>query len=130
MRQFVYISTAAPDLGQVDIVNILEASARNNPGREITGFLLFNGRNFLQLVEGPKDALEVLMADIQSDPRHHGIVRLEDNPISARACEKWTMKRLMLADSVDTREANLEQHLPRGLIAQVRRTILNFASLN
>jgi hypothetical protein len=86
MRQFVYISTASADLGQVDIVNILEASARNNPGREITGFLVFNGRNFLQLVEGPETSLLALMADITRDSRHSGIVRLEDNPITQRAC--------------------------------------------
>jgi hypothetical protein len=130
MRQFVYISTAAPDLGQVDIVDILEASARNNPERGITGFLLFNGRNFLQLVEGPKDALDALMAQIHTDPRHSGIVRLQDNPIPERVCEKWTMKRLMLADSIDEREASLDDHLPDGLDANVRRLIVNFASLN
>ncbi len=130
MRQFVYISTAAPDLGQVDIENILEASARNNPERGITGFLIFNGRNFLQLVEGPKDSLDSLMAEIHADPRHSGVVRLEDNPITQRVCEKWTMKRLMLADSIDAREASLEQHLPEGLKPNVRRTIINFASLN
>lgn len=130
MRQFVYISTAAPHLGQVDIVNILEASSRNNSERGITGFLLFNGRNFLQLVEGPKDALDALMAQIEADPRHSGIVWLEDKPITERACEKWTMKRLMLADSIGEREASLDQHLPDGLDANVRRSIMNFASLN
>lgn len=130
MRQFVYISTATPNLGQVDIVNILEASARNNPERGITGFLIFNGRNFLQLVEGPKESLEALMAQIHADPRHNGVVRLEDNSITDRVCEKWTMKRLMLADSIDAREADLDQHLPEGLKARVRRTIMNFASLN
>ncbi len=130
MRQFVYISTAVPDLGQADIVNILEASARNNPARGITGFLIFNGRNFLQLVEGPKESLDALMAEIHADERHNGVVRLEDNPITERACEEWTMKRLMLADSINEREASLEQHLPEGLKPSVRRTIMNFASLN
>lgn len=130
MRQFVYISTAAADLGQVDIVKILEASARNNPDRGITGFLVFNGRNFLQLVEGPKASLLALMSDLNRDSRHSGVVRLEDNPITVRACENWTMKRLLLSDNIDTREASLKQTLPDTLSAQVRRTVLNFASLN
>jgi hypothetical protein len=130
MRQFVYISTATADLSQVDIADILEASARNNPEREITGFLVFNGRNFLQLVEGPEASLLALMADINRDPRHSGVVRLEDNPITDRACKNWTMKRLMLSDNVDTRETSLKQTLPEALSPQVRRTILNFASLN
>lgn len=130
MRQIAYISTSAPNLGEVDTVSILEASLRNNPKRDITGFLLFNGRNFLQLIEGTKKSLEALMAELERDPRHSGIVRLEDNPISARACEKWAMKRLMLSDSVDAREASLEQVLPESLTGRVRRTVLNFASLN
>jgi hypothetical protein len=130
MRQFVYISTATADLSQADIDNILEASAKNNPGRKITGFLVFNGRNFLQLVEGPEASLLALMADINRDQRHSGVVRLEDNSIVDRACENWTMKRLMLSDNVDAREASLEQALPDALSPQVRRTILNFASLN
>lgn len=130
MRQLVYISTAAPDLDPVDIANILEASARNNPDRGITGFLIFNGRNFLQLLEGPKNSLDALMANIQRDQRHNGVVRLEDHPVTERLCEKWTMKQLMLADSIDTREASLDGALPKALAARVRRTILNFASLN
>ena len=130
MRQFVYISTAAPHLDQPDITKILEVSLRNNIKREITGFLLFNGRNFLQLVEGPEGSLLALMADLYRDPRHSGIVRLEDNAITARACEKWIMKRLMMADSVSARKAGLEPLLPKGLTDQVRRNILNFASLN
>jgi hypothetical protein len=40
------------------------------------------------------------------------------------------MKRLMLSDDIDAREASLKQTLPDALSAQVRRTILNFASLN
>jgi len=130
MRQLVYISTAEPNLNQVDIADILDASARKNPERGITGFLIFNGRNFLQLLEGPKNSLDALMADIQRDPRHSGVIRLEDHPVTERVCEKWTMKQLILADSIDSRETSLDQALPEALAAQVRRTILNFAALN
>lgn len=130
MRQFVYISTAQPDLSQVDVANILSASERNNPEREITGFLLFNGRNFLQLVEGPETTLGALMHEIYQDKRHSGVAVLEDEPITQRACDAWTMKRLMLGDDIETRTAYLEEMLPQGLAQGVRRTILNFASLN
>lgn len=130
MRQFVYISTGAPDLGSDDITKILEASERNNPGRDITGFLLFNGRNFLQLVEGPETTLGALMHEIYRDPRHNGVTVLEDEPITERACETWRMKRLMLSDDIGTRVSYLEEMLPESLTERVRRTILNFASLN
>ncbi len=130
MRQIVYISTANANLLDTDIGNIMEASLRNNPRRDITGFLLFNGRNFLQLVEGPEESLDGLMADLDLDPRHGGIVLLENNAITQRSCDDWAMKRLMLADSVSTKQAAIKQHLPDSLDDRVKRTIQNFAALN
>ena len=111
-------------------MDILESSSRNNQESGITGFLIFNGRNFLQLIEGSKDSLDALMANIERDPRHNGVVWLEDHPITERVCENWMMKQLMLADCIDTREASLNQALPGALTTRIRRTILNFASLN
>ncbi|MDN3646892.1 BLUF domain-containing protein [Pontixanthobacter aestiaquae] len=130
MRQFVYISTAAHEVSNDDVVNILESSRRNNPDRGITGFLIFNGRNFLQLVEGPEDALFSLMNQLARDSRHSGIVRLEDIPIETRTCEEWAMTRLRLIDPVQERRTNLDAILPASLAPNVRRTVLNFAALN
>ena len=130
MRQIVYISTAAPDLGRDDVSQVLDASARNNPGCGITGFLVYNGQNFLQLIEGPEESLSNLMAELARDPRHSGIVRLEDHAIGQRACSDWVMKSLVLTDDIARREANLAKLLPAGIDQQIRRTILNFAALN
>ncbi|QZP08646.1 BLUF domain-containing protein [Caenibius sp. WL] len=129
MRQFVYISTAA-DLGDGDIAAILAASQRNNALRDITGFLLYNGRNFLQLIEGPAASLLALMRDLHADRRHSGIVRLEDIPIAERDCADWIMRRIYLADEVAVRQDKLDSELPMQLSAQTRRTVLNFAILN
>ncbi|WP_209349075.1 BLUF domain-containing protein [Pontixanthobacter sp. CEM42] len=130
MRQFVYISTAAHDVSNDDVAKILESSQRNNPDRGITGFLIFNGRNFLQLVEGSEEALLSLMNQLARDSRHSGIVRLEDIPIGTRTCEDWAMTRLRLIDPVNERRADLDAVLPVSLAPSVRRTILNFAALN
>ena len=130
MRQFVYISTAAHGVSNEDVANILESSQRNNPDRGITGFLIFNGRNFLQLVEGPEESLFSLMNQLARDSRHSGIARIEDVSIEKRACEDWAMTRLRLIDSVDGRRADLERTLPETLEPSVRRTVLNFAALN
>ena len=56
LSQYLYISTA-PTLPREEVDAILAASARNNPERGITGLLLFNGRNFLQLLEGEESAV-------------------------------------------------------------------------
>ena len=129
LSQYLYISTA-PSLTREDVDSILASSARNNPERGITGLLLYNGRNFLQLLEGEDAELETLMARIARDPRHTGFSILQSSPIDNRACDKWAMKRIFIAESVEKRKEILEQDLPAGLDGDVRKMIVNFAILN
>lgn len=129
MRQYVYISTAEA-LSPEDIAAILAACQRNNALRDVTGLLFYNGRNFLQLLEGEEDSLAWVMHRIEKDPRHHGISRLYDEPASARACPDWLMKRIALGEAGEARRERLEEELPAALNPHLRRIILNFALLN
>lgn len=129
LSQYLYISTA-PTLPREEVDSILAASARNNPQRGITGLLLFNGRNFLQLLEGEEGEVAALMQTITADPRHSGVSVLDRRSITARSCPDWAMNRVMIAESIDSRRDMLESDLPRGLDPEVRRMIVNFAVLN
>lgn len=129
LSQYLYISTA-PSLSRREVESILESSARNNPTRGVTGLLLYNGRNFLQLLEGEEAELVELMLRIAHDPRHSGVSLLERRPIDSRACPDWAMKRVMVAESVEERRKVLDTELPGGLDPQTRRIIMNFAVLN
>ncbi|NBB25264.1 hypothetical protein GVM20_09020 [Porphyrobacter sp. SLTP] len=129
LSQYLYISTA-PTLPREEVDAILAASARNNPERGITGLLLFNGRNFLQLLEGEESAVAGLMDTITADPRHSGVSVLDRRGIDARTCPDWAMKRVMIAESIESRRDMLERDLPEGLDPEVRKMIVNFAVLN
>lgn len=129
LSQYLYISTA-PSLSRDEVDAILATSARNNPARDVTGLLLYNGRNFLQLLEGEKGELDALMARISEDSRHSGVSILHSGEVAERTCPKWSMKRVIIAESVANRRQLLEQDLPEGLDGEVRRMILNFAVLN
>jgi hypothetical protein len=129
LSQYLYISTA-PSLPREEVEAILATSARNNRARGITGFLLFNGRNFLQLLEGEEQAVAELMERIIADPRHSGVSLLDRRSIASRACPDWAMKRVMIAESIETRRAMLEAELPKGLDPELRKIIVNFAMLN
>jgi len=129
LSQYLYISTA-PTLPREEVDAILATSARNNPARGITGLLLFNGRNFLQLLEGEEAEVAALMAVITADPRHSGVSVLDKRAIAARACPGWAMKRVLIAESIDARREMLERDLPAGLDPEVRKMIVNFAVLN
>ena len=129
LRQYLYISTA-PGLPREEIENILEACKRNNEERGVTGLLLYNGRNFMQLLEGDAADLFWVMRKISSDKRHSGISRLADIAVDERSCPDWTMRHVQIADDVDARRAKLEAELPDNLQRRIRETILNFAILN
>jgi hypothetical protein len=129
LSQYLYISTA-PTLPREEVEAILSASARNNPARGITGLLLFNGRNFLQLLEGEETEVAALMDTITADPRHSGVSVLDRRGIDQRACPDWAMKRVMIAESIASRREMLEQELPDNLDPDVRKMIVNFAVLN
>ena len=129
LSQYLYISTA-PSLSRDEVEAILASSARNNPARGITGLLLYNGRNFLQLLEGEEAELVDLMVRISHDPRHAGVSILDQKTIAKRACPEWAMKRVLIAESVDNRRKSLEEDLPSGLDQDTRKIIMNFAVLN
>ncbi len=129
LSQYLYISTA-PSLSRDEVEAILSSSARNNPARGITGLLLYNGRNFLQLLEGEEAELVDLMVRISHDPRHAGVSILDRKRIERRSCPEWAMKRILIAESVDNRRKALEEDLPRDLDQDTRKIIMNFAVLN
>jgi len=129
ISQYLYISTA-PDLSRDQVTRILEASALNNAARSVTGLLLYNGRNFLQLLEGEEDTLSALMDRIGDDPRHSGVSMIDRMTVDERACPDWAMKRIAINQNVDQRRAELDEQLPGGLSPEHRRIIMNFAVLN
>ena len=129
LKQYLYIS-AAPSLSREEVDSILDSSARNNPENGITGLLLYNGRNFLQLLEREEVDLEVLMVRIGHDPRHTGVSIIDSKELRERSCADWAMKRIMIAESVEDRRERLENDLPPGLDAETRKILLNFALLN
>ena len=94
MHQLIYTSEAAPGLASEELFRIIEQSARNNPNADITGFLIYRGGQFLQLVEGPLMALETLIETLRRDPRHHSLNILSTSRVEHRAFPRWRMKRV------------------------------------
>lgn len=129
ISQYLYISTA-PSLSRDDVNAILAASQRNNPARGVTGLLLYNGRNFLQLLEGEEAELVSLMMRISQDPRHTGISMIDRKLVEERACPNWAMRRVQIAETIAKRQAMLEAELPKTLDSQTRKIITNFVVLN
>ena len=125
----MYISTA-PRLSREDIDQILESAQRNNAANGVTGMLIYNGRNFLQLLEGDEADLIALMVRIMHDPRHTGVSVLHQAEVRERAFPEWTMRRIALADDSAKRRVEIDAQLCAKLLPEIRNMVLNFATLN
>ena len=91
LRRLVYVSTAALSLDQPDIDAILAQARRFNAANAVTGLLLYNGRNFIQALEGAPETVTTLYARICADARHSGVVTVRDEPIADRDFPDWAM---------------------------------------
>lgn len=71
--------------------DIVATARRNNPSREICGFLMFDRYRFHQILEGPGDAVDRLFATISGDIRHTNVESLSREAIASRLFSDWSM---------------------------------------
>ena len=71
---------------------ILSISRRNNTRDGITGALVCRRDIYLQLLEGPSDAVETAFARIMGDDRHLALKRLWSGEVRARLFPDWAMR--------------------------------------
>lgn len=102
MLSIVYSSTATVDFTDADLVGLLVVSRNNNDFDQITGVLAFREGRFLQLLEGPMDAVRARMRIIERDPRHKNVTILLQEVTQTRQFPDWTMGFQAIApDKVD-----------------------------
>ncbi len=70
---------------------ILSVSRKNNEAADVTGYLIFDGDSFIQVLEGPRAALEATMARISVDDRHRDVSVLGTQPAEDRMFREWKM---------------------------------------
>lgn len=90
MRQLVYISSMRRQAA-VDPAAILAQSRRNNARARVTGLLFFDGKRFLQALEGDDALVDATFARIQQDERHHALVVLSNREVETREFGEWAM---------------------------------------
>jgi hypothetical protein len=124
MIRLTYISTAPRETSDAAVDAILTASRRNNSKVGVTGLLLFDGKRFLQVLEGYEAAVLATYMRIKADPRHRACVELGRAEITERAFGAWDMawRRLnegadgvTLAQAVDAMVGQVEDRSLRAL---------------
>lgn len=100
----VYISKAVGKAGQnlLSIVEILGESQRNNARDGLTGLLLSHDGWFLQVLEGDRGRIAMLMARLARDPRHTDIQVLAEGEAPDRAFADWSMGQVLVTPEIQT----------------------------
>ncbi|RIQ36529.1 diguanylate phosphodiesterase [Bordetella avium] len=76
LSTLIYRSRAVVAFDEERLGELIQAARLRNARENITGILLFDGLHFVQLLEGPQNAVDVLYGDIKRDPRHSDVVHL------------------------------------------------------
>jgi len=91
--ELLYCSiSVAPQLTNVDIGQLLASARRRNLAEGVTGMLIYHQGEFVQILEGRKQSVENLYKKfIDTDSRHTRINKEQENPISHRRFNEWSM---------------------------------------
>jgi len=95
--RLIYLSSATAGFRESDLDAILHSARKNNTKAGVTGLLVFHDGNFLQVLEGPRDAVEDVYAHILQDPRHGGVARVIAEEAEERIFAEWEMAFLPVA---------------------------------
>jgi hypothetical protein len=89
--ELIYASTAHDKLSECELRDLLDVSRRNNAAAGITGMLLYRDGNFLQILEGGREAVHALLDRIKADRRHFGVMVVLETEIERRSFDGWSM---------------------------------------
>ena len=93
----LYYSFSKSKISNSELGELLSKSIEWNSRENITGLLIyrfnqeFDRGNFLQIIEGPKKAIENVWPRILKDTKHHTITILEEGSYDQRSFPNWSM---------------------------------------
>lgn len=111
LYRVAYVSRARQALGRGELEALLAVSQANNRRDGISGLLIYDAGAFLQVFEGPTDAVEALIRRIERDPRHGDIVVLSAGVVEGRYFDGWGMDMANLDRVDDTDHGVLREYM-------------------
>ncbi len=91
MIRIVYVSFACQPFSEEDLRRLLAKCRANNTEKDISGQMIYSDGTFMQVLEGPKEAVDKTFANIKKDTRHHDIALIERKTIDERQFPDWSM---------------------------------------
>ncbi|QDL53771.1 BLUF domain-containing protein [Rhodoferax aquaticus] len=97
MIQIIYLSDLA-NHAEAELEPIHASAVKHNRANGVTGMLLYTKGRFMQVIEGPAEAVRVTYSRIALDKRHHNIQLMAEEKITQRHFAKWSMGMRLVGD--------------------------------
>jgi hypothetical protein len=91
MKQLIYASTPDESVTLSSVQFILTNAIVANGTKRVSGMLVYNGKYFLQCIEGSDEAIDELFEKIKVDGRHANLKLIGTIDIEKRDFEAWNM---------------------------------------
>lgn len=112
LKTITYTSRAQLDLTEDDLLEIHETARHLNVLDGITGLLIFDGNRFLQIIEGPEDAIDELVERLRRDRRHSAFELRDERSINERTFSQWSMELIRFGADKEQARAEIALKLP------------------
>jgi hypothetical protein len=89
--RLIYVSVACAGMTICGFQEIADQANQKNAKADVTGLLIFSQGEFLQVLEGPKPAVEATYDRISGDPRHSRSAVLKREFADDRSYPDWKM---------------------------------------
>ena len=89
--QIVYLSRAGDGFDPDSLDELLALARARNAEQDITGMLLYSEGSFIQVLEGPEQAVQNTFSKIEKDTRHREVKVVLRTHVDERAFAEWSM---------------------------------------
>lgn len=96
LYQLIYISKASWPIDVKVIASISESSQEYNASVGVTGILLASNTHFFQVLEGRREAVNHVYAEVMRDSRHKDLILVKYGAVGDRMFAGWSMKGIGL----------------------------------
>jgi len=128
LKMLAYTSRARFDLSSADLVDIHRTSMQQNVLHGITGLLVFDGTRFLQIIEGPDDAIDALVDKLRFDTRHSAFEVRDERTVDRASFPDWTMELIKVDAAYFTARGEIGSLLPATVSPEIRALLDKMAS--
>jgi|JTFO01.1.fsa_nt_gb hypothetical protein len=118
LYHIVYVSSASHLFSKQELLDLLEKAREKNHQLGVTGLLLYKEGDFIQLIEGDKEAVKSLFTTISADPRHNQTFVLLEEETDRRLFNDWSMGFRDLSDPEVQSTPGFSQYMNTPLVAE------------